>query len=181
MAPESEPVAAETSPRPRAVTASDAPDPEHSFGGVGESRTGFRPSDSTIATRLAPPRFDHAAELAADDRFAAVLMAASPTRRGRAPMATRWRRDLPILERQVTLLESAVVNWCDAVEDLLPPFYPLIPGAVDAARGAALGLLEAQGLKVDPERIGALLDGVAAAFGFPTLPGRPAWPSGSRP
>ncbi|HUZ01654.1 MAG TPA: hypothetical protein VMU89_14995 [Thermomicrobiaceae bacterium] len=112
MTEPSEPVTADALPSPH-VTASDATDPEHSFGGVGESRTRFRPSDSTIATRLAPPRFDLRAELAADDRLAAYL-AASPRRR--APMATRWRRDLPILARQLMLLEVAVIEWADTVE-----------------------------------------------------------------
>jgi len=122
MPADSETVTAETSPSPRAETETDAPDAEHSFGGVGESRTGFRPSESTIATRLAPPRFDLAAELAADDRFAAALAVATrPPARRRAPMASRWRRDLPTLGRQLLLLESAVVDWCDAVDELLHP------------------------------------------------------------
>lgn len=60
----------------RDLDSATGPDPEHSFGGVGESRTGFRPSDSTIRTQLAPPAFDLRAELAADDRFAAALLAA---------------------------------------------------------------------------------------------------------
>ena len=76
MAPETEPTTAATSPSPHAETVPNEPGPERVFGGAGETST-------------ADSRFDLAAELAADDRFAAVLQEAIDPEHRLDPTAVR--------------------------------------------------------------------------------------------